>query len=165
MLKMKRVLILIALSFVVALLNIAVSFLGPVNLVWAAAVALYISEREKSGIVFAVASGVMFDIMMHGNVGLTTISILGALLIYVLVKSIGFGDRSWQKLGISFVVMFLALMLQSLGRALLEGNTSGFFDLQYFLQGAVVNTVILVAFYIMIYLVGDRFTSKNVVKL
>ncbi|MBN2101144.1 rod shape-determining protein MreD [Candidatus Dojkabacteria bacterium] len=124
---MKRLTSIVLFSILVAIANFGLSFVADLNLVWIIGMALIMSDSESEAVVLTVLSGFLFDVMMHGHIGITSLSFLVPAFLLVIVKSIGFGDRSWQKFIISFVFFFLIVIFELVLRQLIgeSGGLSG----------------------------------------
>ena len=99
-------------SLVLAFLSIGLSYIGYVELLWVAVVALFVSDHEDEALGIAVLSGFLFDVMMHGNVGFTSLSILAGLAVYIAAKGFGFADRAWQKVVVVVLVFVTAFLVE-----------------------------------------------------
>src|SRR4030043_1731887 len=111
---MKKYILLTVGAILVALMNLGLSFVGGLNLVWVVVVVLALIELEDDAIVFALISGAFFDLFMHSNIGTTTLAILIPTGVLVLVRFVGLGARLWQKIVLIFLLLFVALLMSSL---------------------------------------------------
>lgn len=144
---MKKTLKIIVASVVIALLNSGLSFAGNINVVWIFAVAFFVADMESTGVLIAVLSGFISDMLMHGGLGMTGLIILFALVLYVIVRSIGICHRIWQKVLVFFMVMFVAYLIEYLIKMLLgDGPGLSLSGIYYCagrtLPGAVLSSVI-----------------------
>jgi hypothetical protein len=163
---MKKIIKLIVLSLIIALLNNAFSFLGELNLIWIVAAAVYVAEFELSGLIVAVLGGSLFDFFMHGNVGITGISILGGLIFYVLIYSLGVITNDIQKIVGLLVVFFLANLLFFFIEYVLGELSYYDWDIVLFsLRRTAINGILSVVVYMIAINWQQEESSKNVVKL
>ncbi|MEA3357681.1 MAG: hypothetical protein U9Q67_04595 [Patescibacteria group bacterium] len=148
---MRSALKLVCISLLVALLNVALSFVSGINLVWVLAVALLLAELEVTGIYFALVSGFIFDMMMHDSLGSTSIAVLSALTVYVVIRSAGFGESSLQKYVLIILSMFLTFVFSSLlGWALGDVSYSSWIEFFSWIYVWLVNSGICVVLYLFI---------------
>ena len=109
-------------SLGIALLNVGVSYIGYADLVWIVAIALFICGLENVAVGFAVLSGFLFDVMIHGDVGTTSLAVLVGLGIYVVGKGLGVADRVWQKVLLVLVTLIVCYAIESLMREALQAD-------------------------------------------
>lgn len=162
---MRTVIIIIAGAMITALLNFALSSQGYVNLVWVAGLAVIIADFELAGIVFMVLAGFLFDVMVLGNVGITSVSAAIGAGVYILAKGFGVTDRIWQ----SVLWVLVALMASFAADAVLETLLSDrhlSLDLSgYWLRSVAVNAVLVGITYAVIQGIRRRAGRNTSVRL
>lgn len=162
---MRKVLFVIIAAIVVALLNVGVSFLDYADFIWVVTIALFLVGYELVGIGFIILSGFLFDIMMHGAVGSTSLSGLLGVGIYVVAKGLGVADRVWQKVLWVAVGLFVCFAGEAVLRNLLEDMPLQIDLYGYWLKGIVVNGVLVGLVYLVAENVARRFDTRNAVKI
>lgn len=162
---MRTIFVIIVAAMITALLNFALSSQDYVNLVWVIGLALIVADLELAGIVFVVLAGFLFDIMVLGNVGVTSVSGVIGAGVYILARGIGINDRVWQ-----IVLWLLVSLMTSFGvDAVLESLLSDRYlglDLSgYWFRSVSVNAVLVGIVYTVIQGIKQRFGGSNSVKL
>ncbi len=163
---MKKYVWLTIASFIAALLNLGVSFIGSLNFVWVITAALLVSGLEDLAIVFALVSGFLFDIFLHADLGTTSISVLIPAGIFIIIRSFGFGDRLWQKFIMIFVVLFLSFFISSLLDIVLRGESISISNnVGYWVSRALSSGIFAVVIHGIIMFWKEKNPSKSYVKL
>ncbi len=109
---MKTFLKILIIAIVVAILNVCFSFLGSFNLVWIIGLALFAVDEENFAIWFGFAGGIFLDILMHGNVGSTSLVFGAAMLFSVLLKGISLGPK-WVQSVLVIIVGSVVTIISS----------------------------------------------------
>jgi len=162
---MRKILIIIAVSFVIALLNLGLTSVTSLSLIWLVVVGLLFVEWEDYAIVFALLSGLFFDIMKHGDVGITSLGILIGGVIYVLAKSLGLGRHVWQKIVAALLIFLVAFGADALLHLFLEGGGLSQKFLGYRLQQSLLHAFLSLGAYGIILMLKNRYSSGAEVKL
>lgn len=163
---MRKVVLLILASVVLALLNLGFSFVSEINLVWVAVVALMVVGFEDLGIAVALVAGIVFDIFLHSNVGTTSLAILIPSGVCVLARFTGFGERLWQKVILVFVMLLFAGLIASLELALLESIPFELVgDFGDRVTSAILSGLVTLGVYGAILIWSERHQTRRSVKL
>ena len=152
-------------SLVLALLSVGVSYVGYIELVWVFAVGLFISGHEEEGLGVAVLSGFLFDVMMHGNVGFTSLSILVGIAVYVLAKWLGLFDRTWQKVGVVLMVYVVAYLVEFGLRNIVEHAGFDAEVLRFVGVGILINVTLTGIAVFVIKEIDRRVTTSGTVRI
>lgn len=163
---MKFVLRSLIIGIVVALINVGLAFVFDVRLVWILTVSLFLIGMEDVAVVSGIVSGVFFDLMMHGNIGQTSLVILVAAVLVILSKSIGFVERSWQKIIVGFFVLLVAFLVDILITTLLiEGKSMTADFIITFVDEFIINYFLFVIVFFLVSFWKAQVPEKNVVKI
>ena len=152
-------------SLGIALLNVGVSFVGYADLVWIVAIALFICGVEDGAVAVAVLAGFLFDMMIHGNVGTTSLTVLVGLGVYVIGKSLGVADRLWQRVLLVIVVLIVCFAMNTLIKGILDGVTFDTGMFEYWLKGVAINAALVALSVGVIQYFQRRIEVKGRVKL
>lgn len=165
---MKVVLRHILASLGFALLSFGLSFVSGANLVWVVGIVLFIHNLELDSLFFVVISGFIFDVLMHGYAGKTSLSVLISLVLLTLARSLGFGKNTWQKVMMIVVGVSLASLLEVLIRHLLDSGTYGTSSIDprilidCLAEIILMSVLSVVAWLGLGYILGRRETNRSV---
>ncbi len=162
---MKRIGIVIIGSCLTALLGFAISSFGPVSLVWVVAGVLFLSDMETEAIVIAILGGGVFDLLSHGNAGLTGMSVLCGLGVYSLARGLGVADRVWEKVVFLLAAVFCGNILEALLLSVLDGLPLDSSLFEIWLRNVMVNSVMIGVGLLLLKTVMRPSTSGVKVKL
>jgi cell shape-determining protein MreD len=163
---MKKALRLIVLSIALALLSNAVTLIGQFNLIWIVVIALFLAEFEDASIITAVLAGFLFDLMMGDNTGITGVTVLVGLGLYILVYSLGLITGKTQKIFSSLIIFFLASLTEFFIKYVLGEVSALNWEIVWALfKRSLLALVFIAAIYLLIENWKDRNLNKNTVKL
>jgi hypothetical protein len=162
---MRTVIAIIAGAMVAALLNFALSSQDYVNLIWVVGLALVIADLELAGIVFLVLAGFLFDVMVLGNVGVTSVSGVIGAGVYILAKGSGVTDRAWQKVLWVLVALMVCFGADAVLETLLSERYLGIDLTGYWIRSVAVNAVLVGIVYSVIQGYSRRVGGSTSVKL
>lgn len=150
-------------AIMAALLGYAFSFLGYVELVWVGTVVLFVMGSETQAVIFSLVGGILFDMILHAHAGVTSLSVLVALVLYVLARSLGVAGKEWQRI-IALVLVFCGCFaIEALIRLLLGESAGVEGMLGFWSTGVLVNvSLTLIGMALFRYTEGVSLTRKTV---
>lgn len=162
---MKTVIAVFLTALLSALLTFALGSQDYVNVIWAVGLALVVADLELAGISFLVLSGFLFDIMILGNVGVTSASAVIGVGVYILAKGLGITDRLWQKVLWVLVALLVTFGVNAIVGNVLSGRYLGVDLLDYWFRSVLINAVLVGGVYALISWMKVRFGGTTTVKL
>ena len=162
---MRNIVLVIISSIAAALLGYAFSFTGYINLVWVGAVVFFVSDWVTEAVIFAVLGGLLTDLLLHSNAGVTGLSVLVALSMYLLAKAAGVASKRWQKMIAVVVVFCLCFAVDAVVRSLLGTSVEAGDLIEFWSTGVIVNSLLTLGGILALRQVERTATSGRKVKL
>lgn len=142
---MKNTFYLTLVAIAVALIEYAFSSVGFLKLVWVVAIVLFFSETEIIAVTFAFIAGLLTDLLLLRNAGMTGMGAFGGLSVLLLASSAGVASKEWQKVLVTIFAITACFGVDYLVRRLF-GESVNFFEMRvFYLKGVVVNTIFVMA--------------------
>jgi hypothetical protein len=141
---MNSILKLIGISILIAIVNVSISNIGYINLIWIMTIVFLLTENENFAIAYAVLGGGLYDIMMHNSIGETSLAVLIGVIVFLIFRALVSGDNYIFRavsVVLLLVVTFSARVVISI---LIDGSVySSIGDFMYWWKYVITHSILV----------------------
>lgn len=162
---MKNTIVFGLLVVAVALIEYAFASSGVLKFVWVAALVLYLSDMETDAVFFAFFAGLISDLILLRDAGLTGMGAFGGLCLILVARSVGVASKEWQKVFVTVFAIGSCYGVDALIRVILGESIIMHEMRSYYIKGIILNAIVVLTGLVLMDSIKRSSTEGKTVKL
>ena len=163
---MNNILKLVGISIFKAIVNVSFTRIGYVNLIWILTIVFLLTENENFAVSYAVIGGIIYDILMHNNIGETSLAILVGVMVFLLFRALISGDNVVFRVISVVLILVVAFSVSGVLSIIIDGSTySSLRDFMWWWKYAITHSLFVWVFIGILGGMRGIITSEKKIKI